>query len=106
MASGAVESLVKEGWGAVDEPFGAKQEPFGSLIPNSTVGVALFDRRLRCRALSPALRAMIGVSTKNPVGKFLHQLFPGEASFLETAFRRVLTTGNSLSTEELTAVSL
>jgi PAS domain-containing protein len=74
-----------------------------SLLRNSTIGVALFDGNLHCRALNGALRRTIGGSLKGHIGKRLHQVFPGDAPELEIAFRRVWTTGNSLSNLELTA---
>jgi DNA-binding CsgD family transcriptional regulator len=73
------------------------------LLHNSTIGVALFDGNLHCRAFNGALRRMIGVSQKRPIGKQLHQVFPGEDPKLEIAFRRVWATGNSVSDIELTA---
>lgn len=76
-----------------------------SLLSNSTIGVALFDRNLSCRALNGALRGMIGISAKKQLGKQLHQVFPREAAELELAFRHVWSTRNSLSSLELTAAS-
>jgi DNA-binding CsgD family transcriptional regulator len=105
MASSVFLSSVEGSFARIGKRFDAKREPFGSFIKSSTVGVALFDRSLRCRALSPALGAMIGVSAKQKIGKPLRQVFPAEASHLETAFRHVWGTGNSLSDEELTAQS-
>jgi DNA-binding CsgD family transcriptional regulator len=74
-----------------------------SLLSNSTIGVALFDRGLSCRAINSALGGMIGISAKKQLGKPLHQVFPGGAAKLEPAFRHVWTTRNSLSNLELTA---
>jgi DNA-binding CsgD family transcriptional regulator len=76
-----------------------------SLLSNSTIGVALFDRNLSCRALNGALRGMIGISAKKQLGKQLHQVFPRDATELKLAFRHVWTTRNSLSNLELTAQS-
>src|SRR5277367_5945331 len=103
MAKGVFLPSVANNLAGIRKPLYAKPEPFRRLIHSSTIGVALFDKSLRCRALSPALGAMIGVSTKQKIGKHLRQVFPAEASHLETAFRYVWGTGNSLSDEELTA---
>lgn len=73
------------------------------LLRFSTIGVALFDRNLQCRAFNGALRRMIGVSHKGPTGKQLHEVFAVGAPELELAFRRVWSTGNSLSNFEMTA---
>jgi DNA-binding CsgD family transcriptional regulator len=73
-----------------------------NLLSNSTIGVALFDVNLHCRAFNAALSGMIGLSVKKHIGKNLHQLFPGGATKLEVAFRRVWTTRNCLANLELT----
>ncbi|MGB8458708.1 MAG: LuxR C-terminal-related transcriptional regulator [Candidatus Acidiferrum sp.] len=80
-----------------------RRTPFASLIFNSTIGVALFDRNLHCKAISAVLARMIGVPTTKLVGKPIDQLFPGEAPFLEPAFRRVWNTGEALANVEITA---
>ena len=87
----------------IREPLAGTLSSLSRLLRNSTIGVALFDRNLHCRAFNGALRRMIGVSQKRPIGKQLHQVFPGEAPKLEIAFRRVWATGNSVSDLELTA---
>jgi DNA-binding CsgD family transcriptional regulator len=74
-----------------------------SLLRFSTIGVALFDGNLQCRAFNGALRRMIGVSLKGHTGKQLHQVFGVGAPKLEIAFRRVWSTGNSMSNFEMTA---
>jgi DNA-binding CsgD family transcriptional regulator len=104
MARSVPQSTVERGLVGIGKPLNPEREPFGTLLHSSTVGVALFDQRLRCRALSPVLGAMIGVPTKRKIGKPMRQVFPRDASLLETAFRHVWGTGNSLSNEELTAL--
>jgi DNA-binding CsgD family transcriptional regulator/PAS domain-containing protein len=74
-----------------------------SLLRNSTIGVALFDGNLHCRALNGALRRTIGGPPKRHIGKQLHQVFPAGAPKLEIAFGQVWTTGNSVSNLELIA---
>jgi PAS domain-containing protein len=91
-------------------PAGERREPLTgslsslpSLLRFSTIGVALFDGNLQCRAFNGALRRMIGASLKGHTGKQLHQVFALGAPKLELAFRRVWTSGNSLSNFEITA---
>jgi DNA-binding CsgD family transcriptional regulator len=74
-----------------------------SLLRFSTIGVALFDGNLQCRAFNGAMRRMIGVALKGHTGKQLHQVFGVGAPNLELAFRRVWSTGSSLSNFELAA---
>jgi DNA-binding CsgD family transcriptional regulator len=84
-------------------PFGKTPRSVVRLLSHSTIGIALFDRNLYCRAFNGALGSMIGISIKEHLGKQLHQVFPGGATKLEIAFRRVWTTRRSLSNLELTA---
>lgn len=87
----------------IREPLAGTLSSVNSLLRNSTIGVALFDGNSHCRAFNGAIRRMIGVSQKRPIGKQLHQVFPDEAPRLEIAFRQVWATGNSVSNLELTA---
>ncbi|HEY2545503.1 MAG TPA: LuxR C-terminal-related transcriptional regulator [Candidatus Acidoferrum sp.] len=73
-----------------------------SLLGHCTIGAALFDANLQCRAFNGALSNMIGVSVKRHIGKNVHELFPGVSTQLELAFRRVWTTRNSLANLEVT----
>ena len=74
-----------------------------NLLNNSTAGVALFDRNLRCRAINAVLGRMIGVSVQQYVGEPMEQVFQDAAPKLDLAFRHALRTGNSLFDRELTA---
>jgi DNA-binding CsgD family transcriptional regulator len=85
------------------KPFAGNLSSLSSLLHNSTIGVALFDENLHCRALNSAMGRLIGVSPKRQVGKQLHQVFSDGSPKLEFAFRRVWTTGNPLSNLEWAA---
>ena len=85
------------------EPSTGTLSSLPGLLRFSTIGVALFDGNLQCRAFNSALRRMIGVSLKGHTGKQLHQVFGLGAPKLEIAFRRVWSTGNSMSNFEMTA---
>jgi DNA-binding CsgD family transcriptional regulator len=93
---GAVASRLRK-------PFAGNLSFLSSLLHNSTIGVALFDGNLHCRAFNGALGRMIGVSLKKQVGKQLQQVFSGGDPKLEFSFRRVWTTRNSLSNLEWAA---
>jgi PAS domain S-box-containing protein len=79
------------------------RKPFGSLIFSSTVGVALFDENLCCRALSAALGRMMGTSAKATIGKSMQYVFPQSVECLEPVFRQVWNTGTGLPNVELAA---
>ena len=85
------------------EPSAVTLSSLPSLLRFSTIGVAVFDRNLQCRAFNAALRRMMGVSLKRHTAKQLHQIFGVGAPKLELAFRRVWSTGSSLSNFETTA---
>jgi PAS domain-containing protein len=85
------------------EPLAGTLSSLPGLLRFSTIGVALFDRNLQCRAFNGALRRMLGVSHKGHTGKQLHEVFAVGAPKLELAFGRVWSSGNSLSNFEMTA---
>lgn len=106
MSSGArdlsLERICSEPGGDV----GLNRLPLNNFTPSSTVGVALFDEDLCCRALSAALCRMMGSPERKQVGKSMQQVFPGAMELLEPAFRQVWSTGNGLPNVELSAQSL
>jgi DNA-binding CsgD family transcriptional regulator len=85
------------------EPFAGNLSSLSSALHNSTIGVALFDENLQCKGFNGAMGRMVGAPLKKQIGKQLHQVFSGGAPKLEFAFRRVWTTGNSLSNIEWAA---
>jgi PAS domain-containing protein len=84
----------------VEEPLNQALRSLTSRLGNSTVGVALFDKRLQCEALNSSFACMNGLPIEAQVGKNIHQLFGKEAAKLESAFRGVLDTGERLSNFE------
>ncbi|HMD38354.1 MAG TPA: LuxR C-terminal-related transcriptional regulator [Candidatus Acidoferrum sp.] len=81
----------------------AELRPLKTLIKSRTVGVALFDRNLRCQALNAALVAMGIVSTKEHTGKSIVEVFGSEAQELEPLFLRVLDNKHNFLDFQLTA---
>jgi DNA-binding CsgD family transcriptional regulator len=102
LSGGPFEPLGKLARSKVGDPFVRRWKSLTGLLQNSTIGVALFDGDLQCKALNGALGAMIAASPDKHIGKQLQQLFPGAPIKLEVAFRRVWATGSSLSNLELT----
>lgn len=76
---------------------------FAGELYSSTVGVALFDQRLECKALNAALIRMRTVPASAYLGKTIHQVFSEDAPGLEAIFQRVWESGNSFSNFPLTA---
>ena len=85
------------------DPSGGTLRSLASLLCNSTIGVALFDRNLHCGAFNGALRSLMGVSAKKNLGRRLQQVFLGGIPRLELALHSVWNSGNALSNIELTA---
>jgi DNA-binding CsgD family transcriptional regulator/PAS domain-containing protein len=106
MSSGARDLLLEDICSEPDGDLRLNRLPFNNLALNSTVGVALFDEALCCRALSAALCRMIGSPERKQVGKSMQQVFPGAVELLEPAFRQVWSSGNGLPNVELSAQSL
>ncbi len=85
------------------EAFGNSLPALTSLLCNSTIGVAVFDRNLDCRAYNGALRSMMGVAGGKHGSQQFRHIFPGRIPKLEPAFRRVWNSGISLSNLEVSA---
>lgn len=73
-----------------------------SHLDSSTVGVALFDRELDCKAVNAALSRMVAVTTSDCAGKTIHEIFCKGALELETIFQRVWESGNPFTNFPLT----
>ncbi len=97
------ESLCGDAAGKFRRPSAGTLGSLTTLLSNSTIGVALFDRNLHCRAFNGALARIIDVPLEGQIGRQLRQVFAVGAPKLELALRRVWTTGNSLSNVEFTA---
>ena len=106
VAEGSYESFDGLEFSTLGEPFDETLRSLTRLLGTCAMGVALFDRTLRCRAFNGALGKAVGVSVKKHIGKQLRHLFPGGVPQLERALRRVWVTGSCLSNLELAAPSL
>jgi DNA-binding CsgD family transcriptional regulator len=102
LPDGSYESLGGLARSGSGEPFFGTVKSLTGLMHNCTIGVAILDGDLQCKALNGALGAMLAGSAEKHIGRQLHQLFPSAPLKLELAFRRVWVTGNSLSNMELT----
>lgn len=81
----------------VEEPFNHTLKLFTNRLGNSTVGVALFNKSLRCEALNAAFARINGASLESNIGKTIRELFGIDASKLEPLFLHLWATGDSIS---------
>ena len=99
----SADSLAADHGRLVCNRFGRAGRSLNSLLQDSTVGVAFFDRSLHCKALNGALSRMIGVPVRKQIGKPMHLVFSRQAPKLKPAFQHVWGTGHSLSNVKLKA---
>jgi DNA-binding CsgD family transcriptional regulator len=92
-----IPSFNEGDWGTAEESFKAFLRSLTVVLNNSTVGVALYDKSLRCQALNGALAAMSGVPVTEQIGKTFPQVFGEGAQGFEAAFQGVCDAGRSLS---------
>src|SRR5579859_21451 len=71
------------------------------LFGSPGVGIAVFDRRCRFKAINQALAAMNGVPLRAHLGKTLHQVLGPFAERVSPAIERVLQTGTPISNLEV-----
>jgi DNA-binding CsgD family transcriptional regulator len=74
-----------------------------ALFSSSTVGVAIFDREFRYRAINDALASMNGVPAEAHLGKTLHAVLGDAATKVQPAFEHVFATGQPLCNFEVVA---
>jgi PAS domain S-box-containing protein len=74
------------------------------VFDHSAIGLAIFDDRLRYRALNSGLAAMHGIPAKSHFGKSLREILGAVALRVEPAVRQVLTTGRPILNLEITGV--
>src|ERR1700719_3022589 len=84
---------------SVGEPYGLLRALFSS----STVGVAIFDREFRYRAINDALACMNGVPADAHLGKTLRAVLGDAATKVQPAFEHVFATGQPLCNFEVVA---
>jgi len=72
------------------------------VFDHSAIGLAIFDDRLRYRALNSGLAAMHGMPVEFHFGKSLREILGPVASSVEPAVKQVLTTGRPILNLEIT----
>jgi PAS domain S-box-containing protein len=73
-----------------------------TLLRQTGVGVAVFDRELRFVMINDALAAWHGVPPENHVGRHLSDVTPNIAELVEGRLRTVMDTGEAMRDVELT----
>lgn len=76
---------------------GRNRQLLFSLFHTSIVGVAIFDRRLRYRAVNRALASMNGIPAEAHFGKTVQQVLGQGAAGAERTIDRVFSKGRSVS---------
>jgi DNA-binding CsgD family transcriptional regulator len=88
---------------ALDSALG---EPYGwlsALFRSSALGVGIFDRQLRFRAINDALASMHGRPAAANLGKTIHAVLGSAAAKVLPAFEQVFATGQPLPNLEVAA---
>jgi DNA-binding CsgD family transcriptional regulator len=88
---------------ALPSALGEAHELLSALFQSSTVGVAIFDREFRYRAINDALAYMNGVPADAHLGKTLHAVLGSAATKVQPAFEHVFATGQPLCNFEIVA---
>jgi PAS domain S-box-containing protein len=74
-----------------------------ALFQSSTVGVGVFDRQFRYRAINDALASMNGIPASAHLGKTIHVVLGSAAAKVQPAFEHVFASGEPISNVEVTA---
>jgi DNA-binding CsgD family transcriptional regulator len=83
----------EQNWAPAGESFDVALRSVTEILNMSAVGVALYDKGLRCRALNAALAKMTGIPATEQVGKTYRQVFGETAREVEAAFDGVCRAG-------------
>jgi DNA-binding CsgD family transcriptional regulator len=82
---------------------GQSYDLLSALFQSSTVGVAIFDREFRYRAINDALASMNGIPADAHLGKTLHAVLGQAATKIQPACEHVFATGQPLCNFEIVA---
>lgn len=88
---------------AADELSGNAMNSITTYLDSSSVGVALYDQRLDCKAVNAALTRMVNAIASASARKTIYEIIWKGALELEVIFQRVWESGNSFSNLPLTA---
>jgi PAS domain S-box-containing protein len=82
---------------------GESRDLLSALFHSSMVGVGIFDRQFRFRAINDALASMNGIPASEHIGKTIHAVLGSAAAKVQPAFEHVFTSGEPVSNFEVTA---
>jgi PAS domain-containing protein len=91
----ADQSFGADSTPAVDDLFSQSINSITAYLDSSSVGVALYDKRLECKAVNAALTRMNEVAAGVCLGKTIQRIFTEDALELTPIFRQVWESGNS-----------
>ena len=92
---------VQHGWSSLRKSFGDVLQVLTASLETSTVGVAFFDRGLRCHGFNRAFATMYSAPSDRFLGKTIHHSFGPEAKKLKPAFQRAFSRGAIVPNFEL-----
>jgi DNA-binding CsgD family transcriptional regulator len=96
---------AQDDWGLAWKPSSDVLEALTSSLQNCTVGVAFYDRRLRCQTLNHTFAEICSLRVEDFLGKPLSQSFGRDAKVLRRAFERAFSTGKVVANLELSTPS-
>ena len=82
---------------------GESRDLLSALFHSSMVGVGIFDRQFRFRAINDALASMNGIPASAHLGKTIHAVLGDAAAKVQPAFEHVFTSGEPVSNFEVIA---
>jgi PAS domain S-box-containing protein len=82
---------------------GESRDLLSTLFHSSMVGVGIFDRQFRFRAINDALASMNGIPASEHLGKTIHAVLGSAAAKVQPAFEHVFASGEPVSNFEVIA---
>jgi PAS domain S-box-containing protein len=82
---------------------GESRDLLSALFHSSMVGVGIFDRQFRFRAINDALASMNGIPASEHLGKTIHAVLGSAAAKVQPAFEHVFASGEPVTNLEVIA---
>lgn len=86
-----------------DGELGTRAALLESLLDTAPLGIAFFDRQLRCLRVNAALAVSNGIAAAEHVGRTLEEVLPADAAVVLPGMARVFATGEAVELFEVSA---